>query len=373
MTLRKIGNNYYSYFRDEYGKQRTIAAKTSDRKEAEAFDRTIMETVRAKRQHMQVLKYADPELREKLIRQQEEQKIRRERENGKEHKRGTIRLDAMLDIAAKKQPDLSYTIQCAYKAFVRSCGEKGLNFADEITPSFVQSYLESKYAGEDKNNVSFNRVRGHLNRIFRLCLVEAGLSSSPVETVVCRKIRRDLQKHHGMISYADFDKAVSSITDLKDLFMLYSSRWTAQRLETCARFTLSMFDFERRVFIIQPGKTSRFTKFVCVPLFPEYIDFMQSRIIPAIKDKDPETPIVKHLGYTSNVVFSHHINRILKRLGIPATFHSLRSTAITWMKENGIPYEIRTDISGHSTKEIEDVYARAIANVSEVASRFKCM
>ena len=104
MTLRKIGNNYYSYFRDEYGRQRTIAAKTSDRKEAEAFDRTIMETVRAKRLHMQVLKYADPELREKLVRQQEEQKIRRERENGKEHKRGTIRLDSMLKIALTKQP-----------------------------------------------------------------------------------------------------------------------------------------------------------------------------------------------------------------------------------------------------------------------------
>ena len=49
MTLRKIGNNYYSYFQDEYGKSHTYAAKTTDLNEAKIFDQAIMETVRAKR------------------------------------------------------------------------------------------------------------------------------------------------------------------------------------------------------------------------------------------------------------------------------------------------------------------------------------
>lgn len=310
---------------------------------------------------------------EKIKKNDEDLKLRRELENGKEHKRGTIRLDAMFAIALKKQTDLSESIRSAFFNFTKACSQKNIHYADEVSPAIIQTYLEERYAGEDKNNVTYNRVRGHLNRIFRLCLVEAGLSVSPVEAVVCRKIKRELQKHHGMMSYSDFDKAIQSISNLTDLFMLYSSRWTAQRLETCARFSLSMYDFQRRVFLIDPGKTRRFTKFVCVPLFQPYIDFMQQQIIPLIQGKDPEIPIVNHLGYSSNHAFSKHINTTLRNLGISVTFHSLRATAITWLKENNVPYEIRTDISGHSGKEIEDIYAHAIANVSEIASKIGIM
>lgn len=41
------------------------------------------------------------------------------------------------------------------------------------------------------------------------------------------------------------------------------------------------------------------------------------------------------------------------------------------MKEQGIPYEIRTDITGHTAKETEDIYARAIEQVSIIARGMK--
>lgn len=366
MALRIIKNRYYMYFRDEHGKLRTIAthASLNEKDEALAFEKEYMTQLRAKKRRLRILKdfpeYAaiQPEAKPDFVAE------------AQQHKRGGIKLSEMLDCALNKQPSISKDIRDSFTRFVKSVNVK---YADQVTPLMVQNYLEKNYSGKDRNNVSYNKHRGHLNRIFRLCLVEAQLLVSPVQSVVCRKIKRELVKHRDMMSYSDFEYAIKHLTNLTDLFMLMSCRWTTQRLETCARFTLSMFDFEKKVFIIDPSKTKIYNdKFVCVPIFPEYEKFLIDRIIPVIKDKSPNIPIVKHLGYYStNDHFSRHINRELKNLKISKTFQSCRSTGITWMKEQGIPYEIRTDITGHTAKETEDIYARAIEQVSIIARGMK--
>lgn len=39
MALRKIRNRWYTYFRDEHGKQHTISCMTDDRAKAEKFEK----------------------------------------------------------------------------------------------------------------------------------------------------------------------------------------------------------------------------------------------------------------------------------------------------------------------------------------------
>ncbi|MBQ7404187.1 MAG: site-specific integrase [Lentisphaeria bacterium] len=362
MALRKIGKYWHCYFRDLEGKLRTLSSHETDKSEARKFEQQMMKLVDSRRSHRNLMRFLSPEDRMKaeLI----EAEIKAKSPEVSSSPRSGLKLSAMFDLASKRRK-LGTSHKYAWDRFLQEVPYK---YAKEITPKIALEYLNKNYSSG--NGKSFNNVKSCLNTIFRCCLVEANLSASPFGAILNRSVI-DINSHRNMTG-EEFDIIFSKANKYTQIMMMLS-RWTAQRLETCARITPGMLDFERKVFVIQPGKTKRFKKWVCCPIFPQ----LENYIKPILENcPDPETPIVENFNYCGNKNFSWNFSGLLKKLQIPDTeegsicFHSIRGTAITWMKENGIKGEELRAITGHTSNEVEDIYARDIATISKIANTF---
>ena len=279
------------------------------------------------------------------------------------HRRGGIRLADMWECAVKKRA-LGANHKKVWNKFLERIDVK---FADLVTPQLALEYLNTFYA--EGNGKTYNNVRSILNTVFRCCLIEANLSASPFATIMPRRVT-EVESHRNL-TLEDVDRIMEAGTPLIRM-MTMLSRWTTQRLETCARISPAMLDYERKVIIIQPGKTKRFNEWCCCPIMPDLEKFLESErktwgMLPA------ETPLVQAYGYTTNAALSLAFGRLLAKLGIcdtaegKASFHSLRGTGITWFKEHGIKGEDLRAITGHRSDAVEDIYARDIETASHIA------
>lgn len=357
MALRKIGLTWYVYFRDLDGKIKTRSLKVHDEAAAKALHETYMEHIRAKKGRAVLLRDF-PEI-PAVIPKSIAPEI-----TGPKHARGTIRLTDMWDCALTKRK-LSKTHERIWKTFLK---RMTVNFADQVTPELALEYLEN-YHGHG-NGKSYNNVKSILNTIFRCCLIEAGLSASPFQPVINRLITET--ETHRNLTEDEFERLISlAPLPIKILMML--SRWTTQRWETCYRMTPEMFDFDKLVFIIDPGKTRRFKKWVCCPIMPELEAFLRP-ILPKCKKKQP---IVSNFSDWVPNTFNKKQKELFIAAGVldntsgKASFHSIRGTAITWFKEHGVTGEDLKSITGHASDDIEAIYARPMTNISRIAQQFK--
>lgn len=357
MALLKKANTYYAYFRDLDGRQVKRSLHTGDRAVAEMREKAMKAEIQEVkfRAAIQRMRPDEPQITTAFPKKVPVQG---------EHQRGSIALEKMWELALTRR-DLSVTHKKHWNSFI---GRVGKQYADEITPQVALAYLEKHY--NKGNGKTFNNVKSNLNTVFRLCLVEAGLPESPFAPIANRKVV-DVE-HHRNLTDEEIDLIMSAPNVAGYVrIMTMLSRWTTQRLETCARITPSMFDFEKKVFLINPGKNSRFKEWVCCPIFPALEEYIKPILeLCASKNK----PIVQYFNYPKkNDYFSAEFRELLIRLNIrdnengKASFHSLRGTAITWLKENGVDREARRSITGHDSQEIEDVYARDIATISRLA------
>ena len=281
-----------------------------------------------------------------------------------EPRRQRLRLSAMWDLALSRR-SLSETHRILWGLFLRRCG---MTYADQVTSQAALAYLEAHYSGG--NGKTWNNTRAALNTIFRLCLVESGLAASPFQLVPQRRVE-EVETHRNLTAEEFSRLFAAAPPQLQVLLML--SRWTTQRLETCARMTPEMFSFADLVFIIDPGKTRRFRKWVCCPIFPE----LEKYIRPLLPQCQPGRPIASNFGRLSNKKASEKCRELCRELGIldtaagKASFHSVRGTAITWLKEHGIRGEELRSITGHTSTSVEDIYARDTATLAAIARKFR--
>jgi hypothetical protein len=356
MALRKIRKTFYVYFRDLDGRLKTRSLKTTDPALARSLHDDYMTQLQAKKARA-ILIRDFPELAPPPEPPKPATGV---------HQRGGIRIADMWDCAIKKRP-LSKRHKENWQKLVDGIGVK---FADQVTPSLALKFLEDRYG--KGNGKTYNNMKSSFNTVFRCCLVEANLTASPFASIINKRVTE--VAHHRNLTLEEFALVMKNLPlPLKILAML--SRWTTQRLETCARMTPEMFDFERKVFIIDPGKTRRFKKWVCCPIMPELEEFIK----PILSRCKPGKPIVQNFCDWNNHYFSYMFNKILRECGIEnnksgtATFHSIRGTAITWFKEHGIKGEELRSITGHASADVEDIYARDIATISRIAREFDRM
>lgn len=356
MALRKLGQTWYVYFRDLDGKIKTRSLKVRDEAMAKALHDSYMEQIRAKKGRA-VLIRDFPEVATVIP------KSVAPEPNGPVHTRGTIRLADMWACALTKRK-LSRTHEKIWHTFLTRTTAK---FADQVTPELALEYLETHYS--KGNGKTFNNVKSILNTVFRCCLVEAGLTASPFQPII-NKLITEVETHRNL-TLEEFDRLMElAPLPIKILMML--SRWTTQRWETCYRMTPEMFDFEKRVFIIDPGKTRRFKKWVCCPIMPELENFLRPLLPKCKKGKS----IVSNFSDWIPNTFNKKQKELFIAAGVldndsgKASFHSIRGTAITWFKDHGIVGDDLKLITGHSNDEMEQIYARPMANIARIARDF---
>lgn len=359
MALRKINNTYYVYFRDLDGRLKTRSLKTTDPALARSLHDDYMTQLQAKKARA-ILIRDFPELAPPPEPPKPATGV---------HQRGGIRIADMWECAIKKR-ELGKSHAEAWRMFVKRIK---LTFADQVTPAIALDYLQKYFSSG--NGKTFNNQKSMLNTVFRCCLIEAGITESPFKPIVNKRVT-EINSHRNL-TLDEFDLIIKNGSPVVQT-MAMLSRWTAQRLETCARMTPEMFDLKRRVIIIEPGKTRRFGKWVCCPIMPELETFIRNTF-PDFELKKQKIPFVKQLGYSNNKAFSVMFSRLLNDLNIKsnksgvASFHSLRGTAITWFHEHGIRGEDLRHITGHKSSSVEDIYARDIATISRIAHEFDGM
>nr|DAS73005.1 MAG TPA: Integrase [Caudoviricetes sp.] len=356
MALRKIHNTYYVYYRDVDGKLKTRSLKTTDATLARRLHDDYILQLQAKKGRAVIMRdfpelKPPPELPKPAT---------------GEHQRGGIKIADMWECAVKKRA-LSINHKKIWDVFVQRIGVK---YADQITPAIALQYLEDNY--NSGNGKTYNNVKSSLNTIYRCCLVEANLSASPFQAIINKRVT-EVETHRNL-TLDEFQRLMDVIpVHMQIVAML--SRWTTQRLETCTRITPEMLDFGKKVFIVDPGKTRRFGKWVCCPIMPELEKFL----LPLLPKCKPNIPIVKNFSEWKNTRYTNVFTKYMRELKIndnssgKASFHSIRGTAITWFKEHGVKGEELRSITGHASADVEDIYARDIASISKIAQSFSCM
>ncbi|WVN42567.1 tyrosine-type recombinase/integrase [beta proteobacterium MWH-UniP1] len=116
---------------------------------------------------------------------------------------------------------------------------------------------------------------------------------------------------------------------------------------------------------IRDSKTSAGIRSVPIP-----DELLQSGLADFIKDKDQLFKYTLRLGRGSGNAVGKKFKRHLETVGITRdklVFHSIRKFVNDFLKQNGIPYEVRCQFIGH---EIEDINNRVYAkdfNVEQIA------
>ncbi len=341
MALRRIKNRWYVYYK-ENGHIHTISTKCVNREDAEGFERDYMRKVHLDRSRLRLKRFCGdlvPSTPEYVVRAQHEERL---------GVRGGVLLSSLFDLACRYR-SLSETHRKAFNRFVK---EVGLRYATEVTPKIALEYLEQNFGGG--NGKSFNNNKTALNTIFKLTLVETGLSSSPFEKVLNRRVT-DVESHRN-ITPEEFSLIFQNSEEPYRTLALIS--WhTGLRLESCLTLRWSDIDSDYAITKI-PGKTSRFKRAVYIPMHKQLIDWLLG--LPRAEEGNP---IVSVFPTKSSGSCSMYFKRLFKRLQIGdnksgvVSFHSFRSSFITRCDEAGIPRHAIQGVAGQRSETVTNLYS----------------
>lgn len=263
-----------------------------------------------------------------------------------------LKLVDMVELA-RQYKDISKRSEQDFMRFIKDLPVK---YADEVTPAMAVMFLEQKYGGGDGK--TYNNYKSLLNSVFKCCLIQAGLSVSPFDNILNKRIRN--QPHHRPLTTEEFKKAFSVAPEPWKTASLIS--WhTALRRETCFKLSWAHINEDDHSITIMPGKTARFGRAVYIPIHDELWQWLNNIPKPANKT----TPILSQFPYkrlwTDNS--KSYYAGLLQSLGIhdnkdgKASFHSLRVSFITRCDEHGILRNATRGIAGHTTDDMTDLYS----------------
>ena len=341
MALRKIGKYYYTYFRDESGKLHTFATGQTVEAEALKLDRANLARIRSIRQRKMMLRLCTPDEQHQIAAAERTPAV--PDPDQPIHQRGTVRLDQMFDLACKYRK-LSRFHRNALLNFIK---HTGLKYADQVTPKIALDYLTEKFG--NRNGKSFNNNRTYLNTIFKLCLIQSGMTSSPFASILNMRVTN--VESYRSLTDEEFRTLFNAATEPYRTAMLIS--WhTSLRLMDC--FTLEWTELIDGWIIRQPRKTSRFRREVQIPIHPELQEYLDS-----LPHEDKKICCNAPAQQNINAYFKNLFEKcnIKSTAEGKASFHSFRASFITWCDEHKIPRHAIKGMTGHVDDDTTDQYS----------------
>lgn len=342
MALIKRGRFWHVYWK-ENGKIKSFSTGYTIKAEAEKIDlakKKERQWKKTERQHKRIFGY-DSEVVSPIPTEIVKQ----------EHKRGSIRLDAMFDTAMQYRK-----LSLRHKRFfVHFAKWSGKTFADEITPQIALEYLRSNFG--DNKSKTYNNHKTILNTIFRLCAVEVG-KPSPFSVILSKRVDDD--KNHRALTESEFNTIIEHASEPWKFLAILS--WnTGMPKEVCFRFCRSMlFNVDGVVWCrYLRGKTAAFKRECQIPLAEPVLRMIDS-LHPDTDDMPFVDCIMPKIKIKERDLYFGSLLRELSILdnedGI-ADFHSLRSSFITRCDEAGIPRHAIQSMIGHVDEETTNVYS----------------
>ena len=339
MGLRKRGKYWHIYWK-ENGTLRSLSTGCTVKAEAVAFDNA---------KKLELAQKRAIRLRCRITGENPQKKLDAvSPDPPKDHKRGSIRLDAMFQTALQYRK-LSKTHKSIFDRFVRECGKI---YADQITPRIALEYLRSKYG--QGNGKSFNNSKTILNTIFKLCMIETGLEISPFERIMNMRVEK--VQHHRPLTQEEFLRAFHAAEEPWKTASLIA--WhTGARLETCKRIMQELLTNPADSITIKPGKTSRFGRSVFIPIHAELLQWINKIIASGVDWQSWQFKEIKgkeRLSYYVSLLRSLNINDTEDG---KASFHSLRCSFITNCDREKIDRKDTRGIVGQVADETTDLYS----------------
>jgi len=239
--------------------------------------------------------------------------------------------------------------------------EIGVEYLDEVTPENALSYLEHIGGG----GKTFNNIRSSLNGVFKLLLIDAGLSESPFERIHTRKVSSVNQRPFSSEEY----RKILEVAEQPWNFAVQIAWFTGLREKDV--FSLKWSEIDGDLIRRLPAKTARFRREVLIPIHPKLAAVLQN--IPRKGER-----VLGNWKYNPQYIgFRRAFSDILKRAGIQSDehgkvcFNSIRNSFITRCDAAGIPRHAIRGVVGHVSDQMTDLYshdtttARLIQNLPE--------
>ncbi len=361
MALRRRGKNgyYHAYFRTvvmqpdgtfRYAST-TVNLFTDDLIAARALEAELMAKSRAARLHQR----ATAKLRQLEVaaglRPPEELpgKIARKKRVRR------LRIADALEAAAKYKP-VGETTAKRFRAFVKACK---LRYMDEVTPQIAFDYLCRK-APEDRSGKNFNNIKSALNSVFRLTLLDSGMSESPFALIPNRAA---VSVHQRPFTEEEFRRIYQAAPEPWRSAALIA--WfTGLRQKDV--FLLKWAQIDGDVLTTLPAKTARYNRAVQIPIHPQLAEAL--REIPRAGDR-----VLGAWPYAPKAIqFRRVFGDLLRRLNIcdnaqgKVCFNSFRDSFITRCDEAGIPRHAIRGIVGHTADKMTDLYSHDLVTARRV-------
>lgn len=357
-------------FTDKDGQRRKRSTKETNRRKAEAIADSFEKASRKKRTFSQ--------LREVLHELHAEM-------TGEELRTTTVRAHVEAWLAEKTEETKPATLQF-YKAatakLLKSLGEKAEGDLADITRQDILTFRKSLAAR--LSPTSINHDLKCIRMVFKAAHREGLIPENPAESVETvkeqgRQTRRPFSVQELGVVLREADPEWRSMI----LFGIY----TGQRLSDIASLTWANVDLRAQELRLTTAKTNRR---MAIPLAPPLLKHLES--LPS--SDSPSTPLhpkarawLEKAGKTSTLSnqfadiladaglrnkVSHEKKRggrSSRRISSELSFHSLRHTAVTMLKEAGIPAAVVMELIGHDSAAMSHHYTHVGAEALKKAAK----
>jgi len=240
--------------------------------------------------------------------------------------------------------EIGYTAVKVWNKFARTLR---VEYLDQVTPQMVHGYLAGYTRGHTANN-----VRGAINRIFSLTLLDSGLDRSPVEKIPTR--RRD-SEHQRPLSEEEFLRLYAAAPEPWRTALLIG--WHTGLREADV-FALCWSFIDGDTITTLPRKTARFGRSVQIPIHPQLAaalarlprtnDYVLGQWSPAGHVTPSQRRALADLFASCGVLSDER--------GL-VKFNSLRDSFITRLDAAGVPRHAIRGMVGHTTDDMTDLYS----------------
>jgi integrase len=275
--------------------------------------------------------------------------------------------------------------------FLESLGESAETDLNEITKSQITLFRDSclkRYATRTAN--TYLKI---VKMVFRSARLDGYLWQDPAEGVKTVKTRDSLTRRPFSM---DELRSILAVADPEWQSLIKFGLYTGQRLSDLASITWSKIDLDRDEIRIKTRKTGKTVLIsIAAPLREHLIsqpasDNPQSPVHPrsyailqaqngrvgTLSNQFTELLVAAGLREPRNHQ-SRGIGREGKRVGMDTSFHSLRHTAVSLLKDAGIPDAVVMALVGHESAAMSQRYthvgkeslAKAAAALPDLSAR----
>jgi integrase len=358
IARRRTSRYWTCFFRDEHGRQHAISTKTDDKRLALVICQEFEKAAKVKRIRQQVQRTLD-RLHELI--------------SGERIARTTLREYASGRwLMGKKHETRASTLE-----FYRKSVAKALEFfkvrADlpltELTHDDVLAYRS--YLAETVSPKTANHNLKTLKMICKAARRDGLLTDDPAEFVSGVKQSAPSAAARRAFTREELEKVLGHC-DAEWRSMVLFGLYLGQRLGDIATLDWSAIDRERNEIRITPGKTPG--KMLILPLAKPLQKHIAS-ITPTAGPIHPRGAAIVQ-AHGRSALLSNQFSDLLARAGLrpyqPHTsqgkgrgarrtanalsFHSLRHTTVSWLRDAGVPRSVAMGFAGHSSPAINQQY-----------------